>query len=187
MRSESEERNAEAIALRYAERLARTPPANAVKQCRKCGETKPMLSFYAHRSTRDGRANYCMECQKAASRAWTKANAEHVRKRNAAADKTQKRRLHRRWWLRLYNLTEEQYDQMLAAQGGVCAICKNPETALDSRTGEPRRLAVDHCHTSGRVRGLLCMTCNRMLGASKDDPAVLKAAAAYLAEVAPMD
>lgn len=66
------------------------------------------------------------------------------------------------------------------AQGGGCAICARPETATHQKTGLPRELAVDHCHSSGLVRGLLCSDCNIGLGKFRDDPALLRAAIAYL-------
>jgi Recombination endonuclease VII len=53
---------------------------------------------------------------------------------------------------------------MLAAQGGVCAICRKPEMIVDERTpGGIRRLAIDHDHVTGRIRGLLCNRCNKCL------------------------
>lgn len=75
--------------------------------------------------------------------------------------------------LRTYGLTVEEYDEILETQGGVCAICQN-----ECATG--RRLAVDHDHETGIVRGLLCHTCNLGLGALKDDLSLLEAAAKYL-------
>jgi len=74
---------------------------------------------------------------------------------------------------RQYGITTEQYEQMLAHQGGVCAVCRRPPKNLP--------LNVDHDHTSGLVRGLLCWRCNsRVIGAARDDPSVLRAAAEYL-------
>lgn len=58
-----------------------------------------------------------------------------------------------RWKARGIDMTAERYDELLAAQGGVCAICRKPPTG--------RRLAVDHCHRTRRVRGILCYRCNR--------------------------
>lgn len=73
---------------------------------------------------------------------------------------------------RVYGITDAEYDAMLESQGGRCAIC------CRSRRG--RRLAVDHCHATGAVRGLLCSSCNQTLGKMGDDPERLRAAAAYL-------
>lgn len=80
---------------------------------------------------------------------------------------------------RQFGITPEHYDAMFEAQGGVCAICGEPETLVDPRKG-PRRLAVDHDHETGRVRGLLCGNCNNGLGRFKDSPILLAAALAYL-------
>ncbi len=90
----------------------------------------------------------------------------------------------RAWNLRKkYGLTEDDVTEMEAAQGGLCAICRTPETAGD-RNGNVRRLGVDHSHITGRVRGLLCSRCNSMIGefGARDNPDVLRAAAAYLEE-----
>jgi hypothetical protein len=77
---------------------------------------------------------------------------------------------HRAWWLQyFYGISLEQWDDMVIAQSGRCAICDLPSD-----------LVVDHCHTAQRVRELLCSTCNSGLGHLKDDPARLRAAAAYI-------
>jgi hypothetical protein len=73
-----------------------------------------------------------------------------------------------------YGLTPGGYAELLAAQGGLCKICK---------TCKPRgrgAFNVDHCHATGRVRGLLCNACNLGLGMFKDSPELLTAALAYL-------
>jgi hypothetical protein len=71
-----------------------------------------------------------------------------------------------------YGLSDEDYDTLLAKQGGACAICRR----------RPRgRLCVDHCHSTGFVRGLLCRKCNLGLGCLVDDAASLISAFAYLA------
>jgi len=182
VRREYEARNSEALKLRRAERIVRLAEQNngGSKQCRKCLELKPMLAFYVHRGTSDGRANYCATCQSATTQEWAKNNAAKVRARNAQRSKTKKKRDHRQWWLRLYNLTQEDYTDLLEAQGGACAICRRPESVIDSRTGEPRNLSVDHDHITGRVRGLLCGRCNRGLGQFADSPEMLRLAAQYL-------
>ena len=79
---------------------------------------------------------------------------------------------------RYYGITGEQYGEMLAAQKGLCAVCGKPETAMFR--GQPKIMHVDHCHETGKVRALLCGCCNGMLGLAKDDPATLRAAAAYI-------
>lgn len=77
-----------------------------------------------------------------------------------------------------YGLTIEQYDQMKEEQGGVCAICFQPQTRGNQHG--PYGLAVDHDHTTKQVRGLLCNNCNNGLGRFKDNPYLLEQAAKYL-------
>lgn len=79
---------------------------------------------------------------------------------------------------RYYGLSAFQFDELLARQKGVCAICSQPETHL--RRGRPLPLCVDHCHKTGRVRGLLCHECNWALGKFKDSQELLQKALNYL-------
>jgi len=79
-----------------------------------------------------------------------------------------------------FGITLEQYREMQKSQGNVCAICGKPETTVDQRKQGCRELAVDHCHKTGKVRGLLCGHCNKALGKFKDNISVLESAIAYL-------
>ena len=94
------------------------------------------------------------------TRQWRKDNEDYVRDRE---------------YRKRFGITKAQYDALLSEQGGSCAICKS--------TPGRRRLDVDHCHLTGKVRGLLCETCNKTLGFFNDDPELLKAALKYLEEV----
>jgi hypothetical protein len=80
-----------------------------------------------------------------------------------------------RYSLVKYGITPSEYESLCRAQGGVCAICRN--TCV---TG--RRLAVDHCHATGAVRGLLCGKCNQAVGLLGDNPSTARDAAKYLEE-----
>lgn len=77
-----------------------------------------------------------------------------------------------------YGLTVDDYDRMLAEQGGVCKLCGQPPNPEGIRASS--KLHADHDHESGVVRDLLCTTCNRGLGYFKDDPVLLRAAAEYI-------
>jgi hypothetical protein len=88
--------------------------------------------------------------------AWRKANPDRYRDQYLRAN---------------FGITLVDYRRLLEKQEGVCAICGGEPTAI---------LAVDHCHTTGSVRGLLCGGCNAGLGQFKDDPARLRQAAAYI-------
>lgn len=74
-------------------------------------------------------------------------------------------------------LTPEEYNALWEAQGGVCASCGHPERAMLKKRA--RELAVDHCHTTGRIRGLLCGNCNRALGLLYEDPQRIQALLEY--------
>lgn len=117
---------------------------------------------------------------------------EHLRKRQ---DETLKEWWARKWAARMlanpgierkrmlvrkYGITVEQYDELTAAQNGKCAICAEPETSVDGKTGSLRSLAVDHCHQSGKVRGLLCSRCNTTIGKIEESPQLLRAMFDYL-------
>ena len=78
--------------------------------------------------------------------------------------------------LRKFGLTAEDYERMLAAQDHRCATCGRADTGRRDR----ERFAIDHCHTTGRIRGLLCNKCNTGIGLFCDDPDLLLKAAAYL-------
>lgn len=73
-----------------------------------------------------------------------------------------------------YALSSTQFTAMKAAQGGVCAICKGQRVRVRSK------LNVDHCHKTGKVRGLLCSSCNSLLGYAKDSIPMLTRAISYL-------
>jgi len=120
----------------------------AEKWCPRCQQTKGIAEFPLVGKGRRGRAyGYCRPCHSAVQR--------------VVALK------------REFNLTEEQYETMLADQGNVCAICLRPPKTK-------RRLAVDHDHKTGLIRGGLCWLCNRLLGLAADDPERLARAIQYL-------
>lgn len=79
-----------------------------------------------------------------------------------------------------FGITLDQYNEMLASQNGVCAICKNPETTINHQSKKVQNLAVDHCHTTGKVRGLLCNLCNTGLGKFRENPDFLAQAISYV-------
>lgn len=77
-----------------------------------------------------------------------------------------------------YGITPDQYAEMLRSQKGVCAICEQPETRI--LRGVVQILCIDHDHTTGNVRALLCNACNVGIGHLRDDPGLVAKAAAYL-------
>jgi hypothetical protein len=87
--------------------------------------------------------------------------------------KARKASSHERRVQEVYGLAPGDYDRLYEAQGGTCAICRRAR-------GIARKLAVDHDHRSGRVRGLLCSTCNKILGHLRDDSSVAYGIYSYL-------
>lgn len=81
---------------------------------------------------------------------------------------------------RVFGLTTEQYERMVEAQAGLCAICMLPETARTNGGEGVRQLSVDHDHRTGRVRKLLCNRCNTAIGSLGDDPQLALGAHLYL-------
>lgn len=81
---------------------------------------------------------------------------------------------------RYFGLTVDDYERMWNEQNGKCKICDKPETASSIDSRRTRRLAVDHCHASKKIRSLLCAQCNSGLGNFRDDPELLEKAAAYI-------
>lgn len=85
-------------------------------------------------------------------------------------------RLH--YYKRVYGITVQQWIEMYDRQGGLCAICRTEGFTMKAH--HQAKLNVDHCHSTGVVRGLLCHNCNRALGLLQDSPAHLQRALAYL-------
>ena len=118
-------------------------------------------------------------------REYYEENRERIREKHKAhyyANHSYWREKHRGYRrtavLKQYGLTVTQYEEMAASQNGVCGICERPERP---RKGKPVRLAVDHDHSTGKVRGLLCRRCNRGIGSFEHDTGLLTRAGDYLA------
>ena len=142
-----------------------------VKRCSKCSVEKPVSEFHASSSGAYGVRGDCKVCRLNQTRgpalSWWQANKgrAHAIKRRHILKKT-------------YGMTQAEYDLLLQAQGGVCAICSGGE--VTKRQGSVMRLTVDHDHQTGVVRGLLCNRCNRALGLFGDDPVVMRRALSYV-------
>lgn len=113
------------------------------------------------------------------SKRWRLRNPEKQKRANhrwVENNQGRRRESTRKWQLKTnYGITEEDYQALLEGQEGKCAIC-----LTDTPTGKWKVFAVDHCHKTGKVRGLLCNECNRGIGLLKDNAELLKKAAAYL-------
>lgn len=118
------------------------------------------------------------ERHRAAVRKWQLENPEKV-VANSRRWQLKHPEFHRNEYLVYnYGISLEIYDSILKKQDGVCSICKRPERAIFK--GKVKRLTVDHCHNSKKVRGLLCHSCNVSLGLLKENPETMRAMADYI-------
>ena len=147
-----------------------------VLTCTVCKEDRIETLFYKRKTSKTGRRHECSECSKERIRLYRENNREK--------DKLNQRKNRLK---REYNITVEFYEELLNKQEGKCAICRNTETARQysgkGKRGDIsiKKLAIDHCHKTGQIRGLLCYNCNLGLGRFKDNTKSLEAAIQYLA------
>jgi lipopolysaccharide biosynthesis glycosyltransferase len=128
--------------------------------CNVCKSFLAVEMFHTDNSRKDGYTSYCKPCKLEKNREW--------REKNPKSYKMSQRRQRRK---REYGVSDEDYSNMLIAQSDCCAICK---------VSIGWEAAVDHCHKTGKVRGLLCNTCNTGIGMLKDDVEVIQNAVYYL-------
>lgn len=113
---------------------------------------------------------------------WRKDNREKCRQatanwRSKNPDYETNRKLKER-----YGITPEKYTELLVVQGNRCAICGNEETARHNRSKKVQKLAVDHDHLTGKIRGILCQECNRGIAKFHEDISRLRGAIDYLSK-----
>lgn len=139
-----------------------------MKTCRKCERSLPEGEFYSNGGRSRRTRPYCKGCDIAAGR----LRYQRLKAINPTL-----------WRLKIrqsavkskYGLTLSQCEALLKGQSGKCAICRRGLERFASAGAH-----VDHCHRTGKVRGVLCHTCNKALGYFKDDPALLGRAIRYL-------
>jgi hypothetical protein len=161
-----------------------------VKTCRICKKAKPYSDFYKMSGMRDGHRNECKDCNLARRRAKYRENPEPYIRRTQRwrennpdrymaykawyreTHKEQRRVQNRSGYLRRkYGLAPAEFDFLVVAQAGRCAICNREDG---------KELRVDHDHKTGIVRGLLCGSCNRAMGLFHEDPNRFRSAEMYL-------
>lgn len=135
-----------------------------IKTCVRCGKDKPLEEY----SSRYGVQSHllksrCKDCHRELAKEyyWKTNTPDKQRKRNLKKD---------------FGITIEFYEELLLKQDGCCKICRTHHTKFS------KRLAVDHDHNTGKIRGLLCMYCNTGLGKFKDSTSLLTEAINYLKE-----
>ncbi|KOV22118.1 endonuclease VII [Streptomyces sp. XY152] len=175
--------------------------AGSVKRCSRCRQSKPRAAFASDKAMKDGLQAYCRECSAAYCRQRQDACGRKPRPRAAAPEgheycrRCEKTKPHSEWdrnrtasdglskackacraiegrarhLKRHYGLAEAGRDAMVDSRMGLCVICPKAPA-----------IHVDHCHKTGKVRGVLCFNCNSAIGKLGDDPDAVRRAAAYL-------
>jgi len=126
-----------------------------MKLCTKCNQIKSLEEFSQSKNEKQAVQYHCKDCNK--------------KYREQKKEKVKDYQLKRKFGLSL-----DEYQKMLEEQKGVCKICGQVENN--------KQLAVDHCHTTGQIRGLLCGSCNRGIGYFRDSQDLLLKAVQYLNE-----
>lgn len=133
-----------------------------LKWCGKCKQNLPISQFAKNSAKKDGLQERCRTCR-----------SKHFQDVGKLTRTKPTKEDKRRYLLRKYNLTPKCFDLMLSSQNGKCAVCGSDDWGRPSPS-------VDHDHATGKVRGLLCNTCNRALGLFNDSIELLKLAQTYL-------
>lgn len=137
------------------------------KWCGLCESLKPLEEFYVRKASKDGRSYRCKPCATQSSTDWMKAKSKQERQKIYLERDLQRK----------FGISTEIYNAVFLAQEGACAICKHPNPNRN-------RLAVDHNHVTGEVRGLLCGPCNMLLHRIENDPDWANKAFSYLSKSA---
>lgn len=132
-----------------------------MKTCSKCFKRKPTEEFYLNPRYTSGRQSYCKACDRAYKQRWK--STPH----GNALQKASTRKLRT-------GCSADMWKAAWVIQNGLCGICSTP---LDTLSRTPH---ADHCHTTKRVRGILCNNCNQAIGYFKDNASRCRAAAEYL-------
>ncbi|CAB4167498.1 Recombination endonuclease VII [uncultured Caudovirales phage] len=152
------------------------------KVCSVCKLTKSLDQFYTNNAVKDKKSSRCKECDSAKCKRWVSQNKEkraESSKKWQSINKESQTKKKREWcavnkdkvrahWLKKgYGMTPDDYNALFEQQDGRCLGCMTHQSELS------KPLFVDHKHSTGAIRGLLCQSCNTALGCAKDDPIIL--------------
>ena len=164
-----------------------------MKLCTKCHRSKKHSAFAKNARAVDGLFVWCRRCtslhgkkyrrdpkvraqRAAAYKTWAKKNPERRRRWKRAWNKANPRKLRQYMLKHAYGITQAEYRELLQKQKGLCGICRTAKPG-----GRWKRFVVDHSHRTGKVRGLLCNTCNTAIGLLGDCASVLSRASRWVA------
>jgi len=128
------------------------------KTCRKCHVSKDAADFGIDRSKSDGLKSYCRDCaRKYAQQRRHDSKSEH--------------------YLRQYGITEPEFERLLSEANNECQLC---DKKLTRNRGSSDAAVLDHCHVTQRIRGVLCNSCNMLLGRLEKQPLLISRIQRYL-------
>jgi RNA polymerase subunit RPABC4/transcription elongation factor Spt4 len=145
-----------------------------------CPECKSLVQEGHHGHVVNGRRKFCKLCATCAKDKYLRWKRD-IGKRAYERDKDsqekmdiRRKKLQKNNHKRMYGLLSGEYDRLFEEQKGLCACCGNPESVTNARSGLVIALAVDHNHTTGVPRALLCQACNIAYGLMGEDPERIK-------------
>lgn len=140
------------------------------KKCNRCKQFKPLDDFNKSSRSEDGLQYKCKCCASQMDKEYR--NRPEIRERH------RNQRLQR-----MYGITSLEYDALVKVQDDKCKICLTDKKPLNAQTKKRDYWHIDHCHDTGRVRGLLCGECNKAVGLMKEDVNIIKNLLAYVEDV----
>lgn len=155
-----------------------------MKVCSSCKEEKPKIDFHKKSATKDGLHNYCKSCVAIKNKEWVLNNKERHKNTCSNWYKLNKDKANRKsteWHYQTnYGISYSDFIFLAKIQNNKCKIC-NVTLTFDAIKKDSRAV-LDHCHTTNKIRGVLCNACNTALGKFKDNPEILNSAIVYLKE-----
>jgi Recombination endonuclease VII len=152
-----------------------------VKQCSRCKETKPLSEFNKDKRRKDCLTYHCKKCVSYYGKTRNGVvDRKHINELGQIWKKKNPDKVRAQWVKQMFGLSYTEYLSLYEKQHASCAICKTPLLLYGSKDDTDKIANVDHCHTTGKVRGLLCRKCNTALGLFNDNITAIKMAAEYL-------
>lgn len=160
-----------------------------MKTCTKCKQIKDFSQFYKDKRATDKCTSDCKKCHLISTSRWKRLNLDraNLASRNHYKANIEKKRKYNKeyriknpdkyrntWYKYEYGISLDDYNIIFNLQKGLCNICNKHQNEFK------RKLAVDHCHTTGKIRGLLCKDCNTAIGLLKDNIQIIKKAIEHL-------
>lgn len=154
------------------------------KLCSVCNTVKLLYEFVKDKHEKTGYTYRCKQCRSVYQKKWRDENPDRVKELNKRKkikrdiyykDPDRKLKYRRKYIEKTFNIEYSIYEKLENDQNNLCAICNLPEKSIRNKY-----LSIDHDHKTGKIRGLLCSTCNTSLGQFYDSPIIVNNALQYL-------